>query len=594
MLKKKHIFHSLLLPVVFFSTGFCFGQNVAFSSIDSIIKNKDYGSALAKLDSIPFNTLSQNETGEYYYLRGKTLIAIDNHGESYKSLIKSRLIYLELDLPCKIKEVDLLIIELLSHQKLTSIDDKIYLDEFIVESGKCGQPIDKAIANAKIAVKFLDVDRALEAIHHFNMAIEIAYNLSDTLSASNFIFNKGVVYNTTLKQYDSALYFFKKVLPVYQQMNKTEFIAYNFNNQAEAYKKMANYPMAVMYYQKADSIPLKKYNLKTKIIFYRNMTDLYEKTNNVPKSYEYLRKLDSLKDNINETGQNVTIAEIKEQYDNEKLRADNLESEVKRTQNQNIAIALGGGLLGVSIIGFLLFKNTKRKQRIAEQEREIEIQKTEKLLKDQELTTIDAMISGQEKERQRLAGDLHDSVGATLAAAKLQFSHLQQHKSKLGEMDDLFEKTGGLLDQAYEEIRSMAHLKNSGVIAKNGLLPAIKKLAKNASGTNSLKVQVEDFGLDGRLENSLEIAIFRVIQELITNVIKHANASEAIIAITQHEDSLSIIVEDNGKGFDATKIETKEGMGLSSIERRIEHLEGTMEVDSTIGKGTSVLIDIPI
>ncbi len=594
MVKRKNIFLRLVLPVVLLTTGFCFGQNVAFSSIDSIIKNKDYDSALARLDSIPLNTLSENDTAEYYYLRGKALIATDNHGDSYKSLIKSRLTYLELNLPCKIKDVDLLIIELLSHQKLTSIDDKIYLDEFIVQSEKCGDPIDKAIANAKIAVKFLDVDRAKEAIHHFDKAIKIANSLRDSLSASNFIFNKGVVYNTTLKQYDSALYFFKKVLPVYKRMDKTEFIAYNFNNQAEAYKKMTNYPMAIMYYQKADSIPLKKYSSKTKIIFYRNMTDLYERMNNIPKSYEYLRKLDSLKDNINETGQNVTIAEIKEQYDNEKLRANNLESEAKRIQNQNIAIALGGGLLGVSLIGFLLFKNTKRKQRIAKQEREIEIQKTEKLLKDQELTTIDAMISGQEKERQRLAGDLHDSVGATLAAAKLQFSHLQQHKTELNEMDELFAKTGGLLDQAYEEIRSMAHLKNSGVIAKNGLLPAIKKLAKNASGTNSLNVEVEDFGLDGRLENSLEIAIFRMVQELTTNIIKHANASEASIAITQHEDSLSIIVEDNGIGFDASKIQKKEGMGLSSIERRIEHLEGTMEVDSTKGKGTTVLIDIPI
>ncbi|MEZ4859309.1 MAG: sensor histidine kinase [Flavobacteriaceae bacterium] len=266
----------------------------------------------------------------------------------------------------------------------------------------------------------------------------------------------------------------------------------------------------------------------------------------------------------------------------------------KKKQNQNIAIGLGGSLVTVSIIGFLLFKNTQRKQRIAEQEKELEIQKKEKILKDQELNAIDAMIAGQEKERERLASDLHDSVGATLSAAKLQFDHLSKNKEKLESMEELFQKTGTLLDQAYKEVRSMAHLKNSGVIAKKGLLPAIVTLAKNASATGQLSIEVQDFGLDEKLEPSLEITIFRIIQELVTNIIKHSEASEANISITQHQDMLSIIVEDNGKGFDVRQNHLKEGMGLGSIEKRIEHLEGTLEIDSTPHKGTSILIELPL
>ena len=92
----------------------------------------------------------------------------------------------------------------------------------------------------------------------------------------------------------------------------------------------------------------------------------------------------------------------------------------------------------------------------------------------------------------------------------------------------------------------------------------------------------------------MEIIIFRIIQELTTNIVKHAQASEASISLTQHEDVLNIIVEDNGKGFKTGKLQHKEGMGLGSIERRVEHLEGSMEVDSTLGKGTSVIIDIPL
>ena len=205
------------------------------------------------------------------------------------------------------------------------------------------------------------------------------------------------------------------------------------------------------------------------------------------------------------------------------------------------------------------------------------------------------MIEGQEKERQRLASDLHDSVGATLSAAKLQFDHLSKNKDKLDELDALFSKTEKLLEDAYTEVRSMAHIKNSGVLAKNGLLPAIQKLAKNASGTNKLHIDVQEFGLDDRLENSLEITVFRIIQELVTNIIKHANAKEATISVTHHEDSLNIMVEDDGIGFNRLKLsKTDEGMGLDSIERRVEHLEGSMEVDSSEGNGTTIVIDIPI
>ena len=140
----------------------------------------------------------------------------------------------------------------------------------------------------------------------------------------------------------------------------------------------------------------------------------------------------------------------------------------------------------------------------------------------------------------------------------------------------------------------MAHIKNSGVIAKNGLLPAVEKLVKNASVASKLTIEVQDFGLEDRLDNLLEITIFRIIQELVTNIIKHSQATSANISITNHQDSLSIIIEDNGIGFDMKKIQHKDGMGLSSIEKRVEHLEGTLEVDSTEGNGTTILIDIPL
>ena len=130
-------------------------------------------------------------------------------------------------------------------------------------------------------------------------------------------------------------------------------------------------------------------------------------------------------------------------------------------------------------------------------------------------------------------------------------------------------------------------------MAKKGLLKALNDMAKTVSASNQLQVDIFDHGLNERLENSLELTIFRIVQELITNVIKHAEATEASIHITNHEESLNIIVEDNGKGFNTKNITKKSGMGIHSIDKRIENLGGNVTIESELNKGTTVIIDIP-
>lgn len=277
-----------------------------------------------------------------------------------------------------------------------------------------------------------------------------------------------------------------------------------------------------------------------------------------------------------------------------KEQANRKSAEAKNKQSQTIAFGLGGTLLLGSIIAFLVYRNTKRKQHIAEQDRELQIQKTETILKEKEIETINAMVSGQEKERLRLAGELHDNLGSTLATVRMQVENLERNLDKVEDPKELLKKTNALVNEAYDKVRKISHERNSGVMAKDGLLPAVQKLARTVSNANNLTVDVQDFGLENRIANELEITIFRIIQELVTNIVKHAKATEANISLTQHDNELNIMVEDNGKGFKVGKLKEKEGMGLGNIERRIEHLEGSMEVDSTPGRGTSISIDIPL
>ncbi|MDO1514789.1 histidine kinase dimerization/phosphoacceptor domain-containing protein [Maribacter confluentis] len=156
-----------------------------------------------------------------------------------------------------------------------------------------------------------------------------------------------------------------------------------------------------------------------------------------------------------------------------------MELETSNAKIRNWTIFLGMLLVLGTVIGVLVNKNAIRKQLLAEQEKTLGQQKVSNILKEQELATIDAMIEGQEKERQRVANELHDDLGGLMAAVKLQFNSLEA-SDKQGNKET-FAKTETLIDEAYGKIRAIAHAKNSGLIAKQGLLPAVKQMAEKVS-----------------------------------------------------------------------------------------------------------------
>lgn len=289
------------------------------------------------------------------------------------------------------------------------------------------------------------------------------------------------------------------------------------------------------------------------------------------------------------------IADLKTKYKSIEKEKQIIIEQQKNKQNKNLLIGSTLFILFGGTIAFLTLKNSKKKQKLAEQEKALETQKNLTLLKEQELTTINAMVDGQEKERKRIAEDLHDNLGSVLATLKLHFENLKMNREKKKiNQETLFDKTESLIDDAYLKVRSIAHAKNAGVLANQGLLTAIQMMAEKISSADNIQIEVIDFGLNKRLENSLEITVFRIIQELITNTIKHANAKNATINISLYDKNLNIIIEDNGKGFEFNKEDLEKGMGLNSIITRINHLNGVFEVDSTLGKGSSIIIDIPI
>lgn len=405
-----------------------------------------------------------------------------------------------------------------------------------------------------------------------------------------YYFEKGI-YHKIEENFDKAEDFFLKADSVAAKNKYMDDLRGMVPWQLSAIKMQNNQLLDAKRYLKL----FKNHSSKLRDSFYytRLASAIFQKEGNFDSAYHYLRKSVDIEYQLGYKNNTLESSILTVQNQTDKLKLDKLELTSQNKQSRNKITALALVLLFGSVITFLVFNNSRRKRLLAVQEKTVQEQKIITILKEQELTTIDAMIEGQEKERQRIANELHDDLGSLMATVKIHFNSL--HSKVKDDTDELYEKTNHLLDAAYQKIRAIAHAKNSGVIAKQGLLKAIEHMADKISAANSISITVKDFGLDNRIENSLELSLFRVVQELVTNIIKHANANNANIHLTNHGDTLNILVEDDGIGFNVpNKMTSSKGMGLKSIAKRIAHLGGTLDIESKPGKGASIIIDIPL
>tara|TARA_R110000744_G_scaffold363266_1_gene471544 strand:+ start:1111 stop:2949 length:1839 start_codon:yes stop_codon:yes gene_type:complete len=402
-----------------------------------------------------------------------------------------------------------------------------------------------------------------------------------------YYFEKGIQFKLS-GDFEKAEFFFKKV------DSATSGILFWQDYHSTNLWQMASLKLEEKKYDEA-KIYLERYkktskNLKDSFFYNRLNSWILEEQGTYDSAYFYLNRSVENEYKMGAKNNSLETALLSVENETDKLKLDKLSLDNRRKTNQYYLILTLSALILGTGIAILLQKNTTKRRLLAEKETQLKQERVDNLLKEQELVTIDAMITGQEKERQRVANELHDDLGSLMATIKLHFDNVKDRNS-----DPALQHAQILLEEAYQKVRGMAHSKNSGVMSSQGLLPAIKKMAQVITEANALEVTVEDFGMGERLENSLELSLFRTVQELVANAIKHAEATKLNIQLTQHEDNLNIIVEDNGKGFDRSTVgKTKTGMGLTNIEKRIEHLEGNFTVDSVLGKGTSILIDIPV
>lgn len=303
------------------------------------------------------------------------------------------------------------------------------------------------------------------------------------------------------------------------------------------------------------------------------------------KAQQYVAKSDSIQNIITREDLNQFEINANKKYETQKKEAQIKlqESKIKQKNIFNYSLLISTvALLLILILTYRNFSHRKKlqQQRISELETEKQLLATESLLK------------GQEEERGRLAKDLHDGLGGLLSGVKLHLGAMKGNLILTQDNGIIFDKALDKLDESISEMRRVAHNMMPEALLKLGLQQAVSDYCASLSQHHQLEINCEMHGLNERLDGTVEVVLYRIIQELVNNAIKHANAKHLLVQIVRQENGqTSVTVEDDGIGFDIDKINVFQSAGIQNIRSRVNYLRGNMDVKTKPGKGTSVYIE---
>jgi two-component system, NarL family, sensor kinase len=270
------------------------------------------------------------------------------------------------------------------------------------------------------------------------------------------------------------------------------------------------------------------------------------------------------------------------------LKSASLLQEFSIRQKRWLTYFLAGSAIVLSFMLVMIFVNYKQKQKLQQQ------QITELLL-EKKITTTEAILKGEEKERTRIAKDLHDGLSGMLSGVKYSLQNMQGNLIMTPDNQQSFDRSLDMLDNSIKEMRRVAQNMMPEALVRFGLDAALADFAAEINRTGIINTIYESMGLENKnIEQSRAIIIYRIIQELVNNVVKHAKAKELFIQLLAQNDKLIVNVDDNGIGFDKSILENNCGMGWKNILTRVEYLKGTIDVKTETGKGTSVNIELSL
>jgi two-component system, NarL family, sensor kinase len=414
-----------------------------------------------------------------------------------------------------------------------------------------------------------------------NMGIAASDSIGSTNLKSIFYNNKGNCY-MYMGRYDSASYFFNQCVLLDSANSNVLYMADNYSTLGALALQQKKYDEAEKYFRYSIVLGDSTKNNQIKYQSFIELAGIYTIKNNFSAALIAKDSAAVIKDRIiNEKSENK-IAELKEIYEGDK-KEQTISLQQVKLNNQRLII-IGGIIVFILLLllSWLFYRRYKLK-------REKELQQS--IIKQREEATIN-ILTAEEKERKRIAADLHDGVGQLITAAWLNLQVMEKQDVN-NEQKELLAKTTLLVGESCKEVRQVSHNMMPNALLKKGLLNAIKEFTQQID-KSVIAISLQAEGLNTELNSITETILYRVVQECVNNTIKHSAATELDISIHNSNSGIDVLIEDNGKGFNTTFIsEGKEGLGLQNIRSRISFLKGTVDWDSSPGNGTVVAIHIP-
>ncbi|MFN0035087.1 MAG: tetratricopeptide repeat protein [Saprospiraceae bacterium] len=473
-----------------------------------------------------------------------------------------------------------------AHKDLYQFDEaaKVYQREIALLEHLPKRLFEKGRVSVNLGETYASMGRRAEAIVLFEKGREYFTQLGYPVGALIATMNLADCYLND-GQPEKAGASYRDILEGNKDIQEPELSALAYTGLGVVEMEKRNYPTALTHYKQAEAaaLPAGLHVVLKELYSYLNDLFCLQGDYETAKTYKKLSK--NYADSVLTADVRDRISELQIQYETTEKELQITEQKSELYRSNAVNYGLSGGLLAFFGFGYL-FYNRFRLRKKAELDAAI--------IREQKLG-LSAVIEAQEAERKRIARDLHDGIAQELVALKLGFDALGRRVGKIAPDETArFAELGEQLDSSCTEVRSIAHVMSPPVLEQQGLAPCLELLLRHTLQHAGLEVKFNAHDLPLQLDEKTEIGLYRITQELLNNVVKHARAAKVIVELFQSENQLVLCVEDDGTGFDFEAARSRGTMGVLNILSRVSTLGGEFFSERKLPQGTVSLVRVPI
>ncbi len=434
-----------------------------------------------------------------------------------------------------------------------------------------------------IAVNYTTKNNFNKALEYLEQSLAFNIKSENKKELARTYNNIGVVYEN-LNQLQKAITFLKKSLNLRVEIGDEDELIETHMELAKTYGKMSRSTEASFHYKIALEKAKTQKNISLISETYLSLSETYGTQNNPSKELESYKYHIQFRDSIFKLTNMDNINEIETKYESEKkdkeiaeqqLQIEKAEVELQKKKSQNtLFIGVTVFLLIASLLLWIVFQQRQKRKN----------QEIVTLKREHQIKTLEALMEGEEKERFRIAKELHDGVNGDLSAIKFKLSTLLEMNN------NVIKEAIAMIDSSCQQVRAISHNLVPPSLENFNLLEATEEYCAEMNAIQKMEISFQHLGDSVLIPKKAEVNVFRIIQELMTNSSKHSGANEITVQISCRDKNLQVTVEDDGKGYDKNN-QKGDGIGLKNIASRIEYLQATIDVVSN-NQGTSTTIEI--